>query len=331
MKIFVVIVTYNGSKWLKKCLSSVFESNVAVEVIVVDNNSTDDSLEIVSQFKEVRIFQSRENLGFGKANNTGIQYALDHGADYVFLLNQDAWLRPDTIEHLLEASLNHPEYYVLSPLHLEGTETKLDLNFQHYISPENCQGLLSDLAVSQAELKDVYEIRFVNAAMWLIPARALLEIGGFDPLFPHYGEDNDFVKRVQYHGYKVGICPGVVGVHDRPQRNDLAEAARYHRSQKKLETNALIKLKNINAGLGSIAARIYMTMFKNILASVFRLEFSEAGKHLRVAWNTTAQMNQVIKHRTISGKPGASSAWLRNSHPVNAIQLLDYSIPGELH
>jgi GT2 family glycosyltransferase len=331
MNIFVVIVTYNGSKWLNKCLSSVFESSVPVQVIVVDNNSTDDSLKIVSQFPEVRTFQSRENLGFGKANNTGIQYALDHGADYIFLLNQDAWVRPDTIEHLLKASLNHPEYYVLSPLHLEGTETKLDLNFQHYISPENCKDLVSDLAVNCTDLKDVYEIRFVNAALWLLPRRALLEIGGFDPLFPHYGEDNDFIKRVNYHGHKAGICPAVFGVHDRPQRNDFTEAAKYHRSQKKLETNALIKLKNINLDLGSIAFRIYLTMFKDILTSIFRMQFSEAGKHIRVVWKTTANMNQIIKHRTISEKRGASSAWLRNSHPVNAVQLLDYSIPGELH
>ena len=331
MNIFVVIVTYNGSKWLNRCLSSLFESNVGVQVIVVDNKSTDDSLKIVSQFPEVRTFLSKENLGFGKANNSGIQYALDQGADYVILLNQDAWVRPDTIGHLLEASLNHPEYCVLSALHLEGSETKLDLNFQHYISPENCGQLVSDLAVDCTKLKDVYEIRFVNAALWLLPVHGLLDIGGFDPLFPHYGEDNDFIKRVQYHGYKAGICPGAFVVHDRPQRNDFSEAAKYHRSQKKLETNALIKLKNINASLSSIALRIYPAMFKDILVSACRMQFSDVLKHIRVVWNTTAKLNQVIKHRSISEKRGASAAWLRNSHPINAVQLLDYSIPRELH
>jgi GT2 family glycosyltransferase len=329
MNIFVVIVTYNGSQWLNECLTSLFESSIAVQVVLVDNNSADNSLEIASQFPGVRTFASKENLGFGKANNAGIQYALDEGADYIFLLNQDAWVRPDTIKRLVEASKNHPEYYVLSPLHLEGSETKLDMNFQHYASPENCRNLLSDLAVDRKQLKEVYETRFVNAALWLIPRRCLLEVGGFDPLFAHYGEDNDFIKRVNYHGYKVGICPDAFGVHDRPQRNDFSDEPKNYRSQKKLETDALIKLKNINSGLGSIASRVYLTMFKNIVTCAIRLKFSEVGKHISVAWNTTAKLNKIIKHRAISEKKGASLAWLRDSPPINAVQLLDYSIPGE--
>jgi GT2 family glycosyltransferase len=330
MNIFVVIVTYNGSQWLNRCLSSLFNSSIPVQVIVVDNNSTDDSLKIVGQFPEVKTFISKENLGFGRANNSGIQYALEQGADYVFLLNQDAWVKHNTIEDLVDASLSHPEYYVLSPMHLEGTETKLDLYFQHYISPQNCSNLLSDLAVMPRKLKEVYETRFVNAALWLMPRKCLIEVGGFDPIFAHYGEDNDLVKRIKYHGYKTGICPALFGVHDRPQRKDLLGNGKGKpKPQSRMETEALIKLMDINSGLAGIALRLYVKMFKGILLSAFQMQFAESGKQMAVLVNTTGKLRNVIKHRAISEKRGASATWLRNSPAVDPVQLVDYSIPGE--
>ena len=63
-------------------------------------------------------------------------------------------------------------------------------------------------------LKDVYETKYVNAAAWLIPRNVLTKVGGFDPLFFHYGEDDNYLNRVIYHGFKVGICPHSRIVHD---------------------------------------------------------------------------------------------------------------------
>ena len=93
MKIFAIVVTYNGMRWYDRCFGSLRNSDMPVETIVIDNASTDETVSYIKEhFHEVCLIESKENLGFAKANNIGIKRALDNGADYVFLLNQDAWV-----------------------------------------------------------------------------------------------------------------------------------------------------------------------------------------------------------------------------------------------
>lgn len=78
MDVSVIIVNYNTCNLVKKCVASIFEKtkNVSFEVIVVDNNSKDGSVEaIIDEFPRVRVFPLKENIGFGKANNIGVKHA----------------------------------------------------------------------------------------------------------------------------------------------------------------------------------------------------------------------------------------------------------------
>ena len=89
-------------KWIDKCLSSILSSSIHLTPIVVDNNSADNTAEyILSDYPNTILIKSHINLGFGQANNKGIQYALQNGATHVLLLNQDAWIAPDMIEKML--------------------------------------------------------------------------------------------------------------------------------------------------------------------------------------------------------------------------------------
>lgn len=95
--LFVIIVTYNGEKWIDKCLSSVYKSTIPLTTIVIDNKSSDNTVQYIkTNFPMVILFEYQNNLGFGKANNIGIEYALKNNADYIYLLNQDAWVDPNT-------------------------------------------------------------------------------------------------------------------------------------------------------------------------------------------------------------------------------------------
>ena len=77
IKLYVIIVTYNAMKWIDRCLSSVITSTIKSKIVVIDNNSTDNSVEYIKEnFNEVIILPNNKNLGFGKANNLGIKYAL---------------------------------------------------------------------------------------------------------------------------------------------------------------------------------------------------------------------------------------------------------------
>ncbi|UBZ07456.1 glycosyltransferase family 2 protein [Salegentibacter mishustinae] len=216
MKVFIIIVTYNGMKWLARCL----ESTTPYPVIVVDNNSTDGTVDYIkSHYPEIILFEQKENLGFGQANNNGISYALDKGADFVFLLNQDAYLFPDTIENLIKLQKQNSKYGILSPVHINNDEDKLDANFSNYISFHKNPYLISDF-VLRKPLKEIYPVPFVNAAAWLISKNCLQTVGGFDPIFFHYGEDDNYCQRLKFHDYKIGVTPNEFVIHDRSNRSE---------------------------------------------------------------------------------------------------------------
>jgi GT2 family glycosyltransferase len=216
-KVFVVIVTYNGSKWVTPCFSSLRTSTVPLKTIVIDNGSQDDTVtRIGAEYPEVEIINTGTNHGFGKGNNIGMELAYQRGADYVFLLNQDAWIDPDAVEKMIAAHRVHPAYGIISPMHLNGAGDGLDYGFSNYIAPNKCRNLYSDLFMGH--LQDVYEVGFVNAAAWMMTRACLERVGGFSPSFFHYGEDGNYTDRLGFHRLKLGVVPAARIYHDREQR-----------------------------------------------------------------------------------------------------------------
>lgn len=215
--IYIIIVTYNAMKWAGQCFSSLRKSSYPVSVIVVDNGSTDGTQEYIQKnFPEVDFIQSPENLGFGRANNIGIEKAYKEGADFFYLMNQDAWIFENSLEELLQSYGNHPnkeEIGILSPMHLDGSEKLLDRHFENYLSRNAKENrMISDLFLGNT--KELYEIEFVNAAHWFLPKETVEKVGGFNPFYFHYGEDYEYVNRVLFRKKKIFVCPNSRVVHD---------------------------------------------------------------------------------------------------------------------
>jgi GT2 family glycosyltransferase len=216
MKIVVLIVTFNGQKWISSCLDSLMECSMDLHIIIVDNASTDRTIEIIErEYTQCTLIKLAQNKGFGGANNMGLIRAMEGGADFILLMNQDARIVASTIPLLLEAATNHPGYGVLSPLHYASDGKKLDYFFYRFVSKD--LKLDSDSPASVNRSQAVFPVSFVNAACWFVPTRAFREVGLFDPEFYQYGEDNDFINRIHYKGLKVGVCPSAVAFHDRDQ------------------------------------------------------------------------------------------------------------------
>jgi N-acetylglucosaminyl-diphospho-decaprenol L-rhamnosyltransferase len=217
--VFSVVITYNGSKWIDRCLGSLLKSTIPIKVIVIDNGSSDGTPEKVRQnYAQVEIIEAHQNLGFGKANNIGIKRAYEAGADHIFLLNQDAWMEPDAIEKLIDVASRHPEYGIISPVHLNGDRNAFDYGFLNYLCRNENRDYLSDFYLkNNEELAEIYQLDFVNAAFWLLPRRTIETVGGFNPFFFQYGEDRDYVNRCRHFGLKVGFVPSAKAFHDRTQ------------------------------------------------------------------------------------------------------------------
>ena len=210
MKVLVIIVSYHFEPWIDRCLGSLRLSQYPVDTVVIDNGSTDRTIQCIqNDYPEVRLLPQTKNLGFGKANNIGMQIAVAEGYDFVFLLNQDAWIDSNTIGKLVALSQSHPQYGILSPVHLTGKGDKPDPGFGHYAHLQQ---------LDQLPDSDILDIPFANAAFWMIPVSVLKKVGGFCPLFYHYGEDKDFVNRLTYHQFQLGYSPKVFGNHDREYR-----------------------------------------------------------------------------------------------------------------
>lgn len=230
-KVFAVVVSYNGRGWLKSCLESLADSQYPVRIIVVDNASTDGTVRFISEYPDVVCVQNDSNIGFGLANNIGVRLALDEGADYVFLLNQDAYVEPSTIEKLVQVADQHRDYGILSPMHLNGGGTGFDPLFAKWVA-QGAPSYYSDLYLGATQ--SIYSIGYVNAAAWLISHDCLKKVGGFDPLFQMYEEDVDYCRRVQNHDFKVGIVPSAIIMHSRG-RNSPSYANDWDRRRSNLE------------------------------------------------------------------------------------------------
>ena len=208
-KVLVIIVTYNGRHWLQRCLGSVPPE---ADLYVFDNDSTDGSADFVAaHFPQAKLVRSAENFGFSIPNNLGMRWALDHGYDYVYLLNQDAWLEAGALEKLLAAAEAHPDYAVLSPLQMTDGFQALDAQFAKCLprSYENAP---------------LVSVPRIMAAHWLIPVSAIRRLGLFAAeLFPHWGQDDEWCQRARLAGLQVGVVPGARAVHDRARREEPLE------------------------------------------------------------------------------------------------------------
>lgn len=227
LKVLVIVITYNAMPWVDKCLGSVKRSNCPADIYIVDNGSCDETQEYIrNNYPGVIFIQSESNLGFGRANNLGLKYALDNDYDYVYLLNQDAWIFSDTLDKLISAHKKHPEYGILSPMQCQANMHYMDNKFVTNVCYNIYRNqLINDLFFN--ERRSIYEVPNVMAAHWLISRECIIRVGGFSPTFPHYGEDDNYCDRARYFDYKIGIVPESVGVHDREDRAETKQRRLY--------------------------------------------------------------------------------------------------------
>ena len=216
-RVLAVVVTYNAMRWADRCLGSLLRSSLKPAVLVVDNGSSDGTREHVrSAFPEVRLECRPENPGFGAANNIGLRMALEEGFDFVYLMNQDAWVEEDTLELL--AAAHRPEFGVLSPVQ-NTAEGAPDANFQRWCGSSLRLAGVQPGKTSMDAVPGIVEVPFVMAAHWLVSRGALRKVGGFSPAFRQYGEDDNYIDRLHWHGFSCGVVPAASAVHDRSGRS----------------------------------------------------------------------------------------------------------------
>ena len=298
-KIFVIIVTYNAMRWIDRCLQCLRESTVPVVPVVVDNGSTDGTREhIPSHFPEVVWLPQGENLGFGQGNNVGIRYALQEQADYVMLLNQDAYLDREAISHLLAADDGHS---MLSPLHLSGDGQRLDNSIRTALYRAVSSSLFDDILIRHS-LNTKYQVADVCAACWFLPMAIIRQIGGFNPIFFHYGEDNNFAHRLAYHHVPLYVIPSASMRHDRVEHGNLQV---YNRNR--LRREMLLVCCNINLGLKGIFVQLLRLLALSYAVDLPQRQYRIGAFLVNLFW-LLAHLGQVSQSRRTDRQVSAN--WL---------------------
>ncbi len=290
-KIFFVIVTFNSENYIRKCLDSIklYEPNTSI--VVVDNVSIDRTIEILSTYDNLQILRNKKNIGFGKANNLGIKLAIDNGADYIYLLNHDAFLCQSITSSLIDDFNNFDSYGVLTPLQININERELETNFERFLY---YQGVLSTFLgdmLFKGSVEGIYEVNFFQAASWFIKVDVLKKVGLFNPIFFHYGEDNEFLNRLHYHGFKSGINPNIKIVHEGNPLN-----MSYKRNYKKYHRNRifntwLIEMLDINKNLDMFKI-IFSCNFliKSMLKSIVTFRFLRFLRQIILLYSIVSKM-----------------------------------------
>ncbi len=294
-KVFVVVVTYNGMQWIDKCFSSLKNGSVPLHVIAIDNDSKDDTVYYLkNNFEDIELIQTGANLGFGKANNIGFKRALEDNADYVFLLNQDAWVEFDTIEKLIRIAEQNEEFGLISPFHLLPNTEKLEWYFSTYLVPEKCPDIYSDIYFDK--VKDIYESDFINAAAWLITKACLQKVGGFDPLFPHYGEDEDYCCRVMYKKMKIGVVPDSKIYHDITYKT--WDEIKFNKSRQLVFS--LIELKNLKYTYRFAKFNYVKNRVDRLVFLAITMKWKEFSFMFKMLFSSFLYFRKVKKSRKIS-------------------------------
>ncbi len=226
LKLSVIIVNYNVKYFLEQALLSVRRASgrLDVEVIVVDNNSVDDSLIMLAEkFPEVKVMANQENVGFSKANNQALNLAR---GEYVLLLNPDTVVEEDTFRKCIRFMDEHPEAGALGVKMIDGSGRFLPESKRGFPSPMVAFYKMFGLAelfprsplfnhyhLGYLDKDENHEVEILSGAFMFI-RRAVLEITGFlDEAFFMYGEDIDLSYRIIQAGYKNYYFAGTTIIH----------------------------------------------------------------------------------------------------------------------
>ena len=218
----VVLVSYNTAHLLKRLFATLDRAtgNLKLQIIAVDNASTDNSVEILErEYPAVTLIKNNKNVGFGRANNQAIAHVKGR---HTLLLNTDAFLAPDSLEKTVSFMEEHPRCGVLGGK-LVNEDGQLQPSCRYFPTPWNVflqktglsrffptSRLIDDLSWDHASVR---QCDWVPGCFYLIRGKVLEQLGLFDPRFFLYYEEIDHCRSVKTAGWEVIYYPDTEVVH----------------------------------------------------------------------------------------------------------------------
>lgn len=214
----VILVNYNGKQYNDKCIKSILNSTICeqIQIIIVDNASTDGSLEeLRNQWDnndQVHIIPLKENYGFSKANNEGIRWSVKRGIEYFLLLNNDTEIEPYTIERMVDSQKKTEAIIVPKIFYADRPDIiwYAGGDFSHIIKKQSNSGI--NRRDSAKYMRSRY-CGFANGCCLLLTKKIIKKMGLLDERFFLYGEDTEYSLRAKERGIAIWYCADAVVYH----------------------------------------------------------------------------------------------------------------------
>lgn len=217
MKLSVIILNYNVRYFLELCLKSVQKAieTIDAEIIVVDNNSEDDSCEMVKElFPDIKLIENKENLGFSKGNNIGVAQA---NGEYICILNPDTVVAEDTFTKLLKFAVTKEKLGIIGCKLINGAGEFLPESKRNvpYVKAafKKLLGKPEDYYANHLNENETGKADVLVGAFMLMKRDVYFKVDGFDEDYFMYGEDIDLSYKVLKSGYKNYYFGGTTIIH----------------------------------------------------------------------------------------------------------------------
>lgn len=208
--VFIIILNWNGWRDTLACVESCRQLTWPnFRIVIVDNSSSDGSEVILrEQLQDVEIIQSGANLGFSGGNNVGIRLALTAGAKYIWLLNNDTEVAPESLTELVEVMECAPEAGMASSkIYLHSDPKRLDFAGGLWEKGRLRRRLLGANQVDHGQYDEPAERRSVSGCSLLVSSRMVQHVGLMDESYFLYWEDTEWCARAQQKGYAILFAP----------------------------------------------------------------------------------------------------------------------------
>ena len=209
-KVYTIILNTNRREDTLACLRTLAQCDYGNnQNVVLDNASTDGSVQAIqAEFPEVQILPLSENLGYAGNNNVGILYAMEHGADWVYILNEDTLVAPDCISLLVEAGEKDDAIGIVGPMVYHADEPGVIQSagglFDRYWQPYHSG--LNETDTGQYPL--VRDVEWICGCALLMRREAFEQVGVIDASFFYYNEEVELCFRAHHSGWRIQLVPG---------------------------------------------------------------------------------------------------------------------------
>jgi len=216
-----VILNTNRRMDTLACIASLIDDGYPrLQMLILDNGSTDGSIEAIqAEYPQARIHRLAENLGYAGNNNVGLRLALERGADWVLVLNEDVVLGADSIERMLGAAEGDERAGIVGPLVLHYDEPQVIQSAGGLLGAGWQSTHIGQNTDNQGQFNTPRQVDWVSGCC-LLARRAMIEaLGGFDERFFYYWEETEWCLRARRAGWRVYLVPTANVWHKGVQRN----------------------------------------------------------------------------------------------------------------